>query len=173
MKKQPAVFFDRDGVLNKDIGYLYKREEFVWTEGAVDALRYFHQHGYFIFVVTNQSGIARGYYTEKDVQALHRWMNDQLVNFEAGIDAFYYCPHLPEGSESRYACSCTCRKPQPGLVQKALAEWPVDTERSFLVGDKPSDMECARQSGIRGILFPGGNLYDFLQQQGCIIGGTV
>lgn len=171
MNKRPAVFFDRDGVLNQDSGYVYKKEDFVWVEGAIDALRYFRRHGYLIFVVTNQSGVARGYYTENDVQALHDWVNDQLVHFDAGIDAFYYCPHLPESRDFRYACRCTCRKPQPGLVLKALTEWPVDAARSFLVGDKPSDLECARQSGIRGILFPGGNLYDFLQQQGCI-GGT-
>ncbi|MGL6014993.1 MAG: D-glycero-alpha-D-manno-heptose-1,7-bisphosphate 7-phosphatase, partial [Selenomonadaceae bacterium] len=104
-----AVFFDRDGVLNVDVHYLHKKEDFVWVDGAPEAVKYCNDHGYRVIVITNQSGVARGYYTEQDIAALHDWMNEQLQQWGAHIDAFYYCPHHPQGTVLEYTRSCNCR----------------------------------------------------------------
>lgn len=168
MKNRPAVFFDRDGVLNEDIGYLYKKEDFRWIQGAVEAIQYFNQQGYLVFVITNQSGVARGYYTEADVKVLHSWMNEELAKQDAHIDAFFYCPHHLKGIVAEYSSDCACRKPKTGMLDKAFAENPIDKERSMMIGDKESDMECAAKAGIRGIKFNGGNLFKKLKKE-CII----
>ena len=157
-----AVFFDRDGVLNKDINYLYKIEDFRWIAGAKETIKYYNTKEYYVFVVTNQSGVARGYYQEEDIKRLHQWIEAELAKEGAHIDAFYYCPHHPEGTVDKYKNVCHCRKPEPGLIKRALEEWPIDTEQSFLIGDKPSDVAAAQAAGIKGYLFPGGNLYDFV-----------
>ena len=162
MKACPAVFFDRDGVLNEDIGYLYRQEDFHWIPGAKEAILHYNRQGYLVFVVTNQSGVARGYYQEDDVHRLHQWMQDQLASIGAHIDGFFHCPHHPEGTVDPYRMTCSCRKPEPGLIQQAMKEWPVGKNRSLLIGDKSSDVEAAHAAGIRGHLFPGGNLYDFV-----------
>lgn len=153
-----AVFFDRDGVLNVDVHYLYRPEDFVWTEGAMEAIKFCNQHGYLVIVVTNQSGVARGYYTEQDVQELHRWMNAELRNKDAHIDAFYYCPHHPDAQMALYRQACDCRKPKPGMVEAACQRFQIDKSQSLFIGDKASDMECAANAGVRGIQFFGGNL---------------
>jgi D-glycero-D-manno-heptose 1,7-bisphosphate phosphatase len=108
-----------------------------------------------VFVVTNQSGVARGYYEEKDVQRFHARMQRELAACGARIDAFRYCPHHPEGSRPPYALSCLCRKPKPGMIVELLESWPVDRHRSFVVGDKSSDLAAARAAGLRGVLFDG------------------
>ena len=159
---RPAVFFDRDGVLNVDVNYLYKIEDFCWMPGAKEAIKYYNDQGYLVFVVTNQSGVARGYYSEADVHNLHKWMQKELAEAGARIDAFYHCPHHVQGSVAEYRLDCGCRKPAPGLILQAMEEWPVDKKKSFLIGDKPSDVEAAQTAGIKGYLFPGGNLYDFV-----------
>lgn len=164
MERRPAVFFDRDGVLNVDKGYVYRWEDFVWIPGAIETIRYFNEQGYLTFVVTNQSGIARGYYTEDDLHHLHARMNLELQSHGAHIDAFYFCPHHPDALLEKYRGECDCRKPQAGMIRKALREWPVDTEASFLVGDKISDIEAAKTSGITGYLFTGRNLCQFLKE---------
>jgi D-glycero-D-manno-heptose 1,7-bisphosphate phosphatase len=160
---QPAVFFDRDGVLNSDKGYLYKAADLEWMPGAMEAVQDLNSRGFLVLVVTNQSGVARGYYSEADVVELHGWMNAELAKFGAHIDKFYYCPHLPDGSVAEYSLSCQCRKPLPGLVLQALGEWDIDQGQSFLIGDKPSDVQAAEAAGIRGYIFPGGNLHDFIK----------
>ncbi len=160
---QPAVFFDRDGVLNHDQGYLYRPADFEWIPGAVEAVRHLNSLGFLVFVVTNQSGVARGYYSEDDVAGLHAWMNAELAKFGAHIDAFYYCPHLPDGTVQEYRRDCRCRKPLPGLILQAFDEWEIDKERAFLVGDRLSDVQAAEAAGIRGFMFPGGNLLDFVR----------
>jgi D-glycero-D-manno-heptose 1,7-bisphosphate phosphatase len=165
-KRKPAIFLDRDGVINHDQGYLYRLEDFIWIAGAIATIRYFNTAGYWTFVVTNQSGVARGYYQESDVRQLHLWINQQLAKEEAQIDAFYYCPHYPGAPLTAYNYVCNCRKPKPGMIQQAFAEWPVAVEQSFLVGDKQSDIECAHNAGIPGYLFTGGNLFEFLRQIG-------
>lgn len=161
---RPAVFFDRDGVINIDHGYTYRQEDFDWMPGAKESIRFLNEAGYQVFVITNQSGVGRGYYTEDDVLVLHRFMQEELAACDAHIDAFYHCPHHPEAKVEAYRKECDCRKPQPGMILKALSEWPVDEKNSFLIGDKSSDLEAASAAGLEGFLFKGGNLYDFLLQ---------
>ncbi|MGY3549402.1 MULTISPECIES: D-glycero-alpha-D-manno-heptose-1,7-bisphosphate 7-phosphatase [unclassified Bradyrhizobium] len=159
---RPAVFFDRDGVLNVDSEYLFEIGKFVWMDGAVEAVKAVNDAGYFAFVVTNQSGVARGLYQETDIHALHDWMATQLAAHGARIDAFEYCPFHPDGRVERYRCASERRKPQPGMIMDLLDKFPVDASRSFMVGDKPSDIEAARAAGLPGHFFPGGNLRDFI-----------
>lgn len=157
---QPAVFFDRDGVLNVDKEYVYRKEDYVWMPGAIEAVKHFNDNGYHVFVVTNQSGVARGYYTEEAVRELHRWMNGELARHGAHIDAFYYCPHHPDHGDDAYRQLCACRKPEPGLILQALAEWNVDKEKSLLIGDKESDVAAAEAAGVQGHLFTGGSVLE-------------
>jgi len=161
--RRRAVFFDRDGVINLDRGYTYRTEDVEWVEGALAAISYFNQNGFIVIIVTNQSGIARGYYTDEDVNLLHAWMNSQLKIQGAHIDGFYYCPHHPKGIVAELQKDCDCRKPAPGMIKRAIADWNIDPNQSFLVGDKESDVEAAKAAGIAGYLFAGGNLYEFLE----------
>ena len=162
--KLKAAFFDRDGVLNVDKSYLYKIEDLEWIDGAKEALAYLTQKGYTIFVVTNQSGIARGYYTVADMEKLHEFMAQQVVAAGGKIEKFYYCPHLPEGKVAEYAVECDCRKPKPGLILRAFDEYNIDKNAAFLIGDKPRDVESAEAAGIKGCLFEGGNLLNFVKE---------
>lgn len=168
-RQRPTIFFDRDGVLNHDKGYTYRIEDFSWMEGAIDAIKLFNDHGWLVIVATNQAGIARGYYESKAVENLHAWMQNQLRAKGAHIDAFYYCPHHPDGSEPTYTISCDCRKPAPGMLMTAFAEWPIDRTRSVMIGDKPSDIEAAHRAGIQGISFDGS--VGLLQLVTRIVGG--
>ena len=165
MENRPAIFFDRDGVLNKDVHYLYRREDFRWIPGAVESIRYFNKLGYYVFVITNQSGVARGYYSEADVQKLHQWMAQQLALQKAFIDDFFYCPHHSEGTVAAYKKICSCRKPHIGMIEQAQQKYAIDMKKSLLVGDKTSDMECAANAGILGIHFTGNNLYEMLRHE--------
>jgi D,D-heptose 1,7-bisphosphate phosphatase len=160
---RPAVFFDRDGVLNRDGGYTYRTEDFEWMPGARAAIRLCNDRGLLVFVVTNQAGVARGFYDEEAVNTLHRWMNAQLAEVGAHVDAFEYCPHHPEGTVAGYARPCRRRKPDPGMIEDLLAAWPVDKARSLLVGDKPGDLEAAAAAGIPGYRYEGGDLEQFLE----------
>lgn len=162
--KLKAAFFDRDGVLNVDKSYLYKIEDLEWIDGAKEALAYLTQQGYTIFVVTNQSGIARGYYTVDDMNKLHEFMAQQVAAAGGKIEKFYYCPHLPEGKIAEYAVECDCRKPKPGLILRAFEEYGIDKDAAFLIGDKPRDVESAEAAGIKGYLFSGGNLLNFVKE---------
>ena len=162
--KLKAAFFDRDGVLNVDKSYLYKIEDLEWIDGAKEALAYLTQQGYTIFVVTNQSGIARGYYTVDDMNKLHEFMAQQVAAAGGKIEKFYYCPHLPEGKIAEYAVECDCRKPKPGLILRAFEEYGIDKDAAFLNGDKPRDVESAEAAGIKGYLFSGGNLLNFVKE---------
>ena len=162
--KLKAAFFDRDGVLNVDKSYLYKIEDLEWIDGAKEALAYLTQQGYTVFVVTNQSGIARGYYTVDDMNKLHYFMAQQVAAAGGKIEKFYYCPHLPEGKIAEYAVECDCRKPKPGLILRAFEEYDIDRDAAFLIGDKPRDVESAEAAGIKGYLFSGGNLLNFVKE---------
>jgi D-glycero-D-manno-heptose 1,7-bisphosphate phosphatase len=150
---RPAVFLDRDAVLNVDSGYAHKPEQLVWIEGAPEAVRLLNQAGYYVFVITNQSGVARGYYDENAVRAFHAHMQDNLKQHGAHIDAFYYCPHHPEGTVKPFAVLCSCRKPRTGMLEQAAREWPVDIGKSFLIGDKDDDVAAAASFNIRAIKF--------------------
>jgi D-glycero-D-manno-heptose 1,7-bisphosphate phosphatase len=163
---RPALFLDRDGVLNEDPGYVSRWEDFHWIPGAREAVAAFNRAGWLTFVVTNQSGIGRGYYTEADMLALHAEMARDLARSGAHIDAFYYCPQHPEALAEAYRHpDPPDRKPNPGMLLRAMAEWPVDVARSIMVGDKPGDMEAARRAGVRGLKFDGGDLSAFLQAE--------
>lgn len=157
---RPALFLDRDGVLNRDTGFLYKPEDFFWLDGARETVRLFNDLGYLVFVVTNQSGVAQGFFEEAQVQALHAWINEELAEEGARVDAFYYCPHHPQATREAYRKVCPCRKPAPGMLQQAMAEWPVDAARSLLIGDNQRDLEAGKAAGVPGYLFRGGNLLE-------------
>ena len=162
---KPVVFLDRDGVVNADIGYLWRREDFVWVPGAPEAIRLFNERGWPVAVITNQSGVARGYYSEEDVRSLHQWLNLELMKQGARIDAFYFCPHHPKGAVAGYTYECDCRKPQPGMILQAMADWQADPATSFLIGDKESDVAAAAAAGIQGYLFSGPNLLEYVQKK--------
>lgn len=161
-QRRGAIFLDRDGVLNEDRGYVGEIDRFAWLAGAREAIRSINDAGLFAFVVTNQAGVARGYYGEADVERLHRHMSDELAAAGAFIDAFAFCPHHPEGSVRDYARACRCRKPAPGMIEDLLAAWPVDRARSLLVGDKESDAAAAAAAGVTPHLFTGGRIDDFI-----------
>lgn len=161
--KAKAVFLDRDGVLNVDVDYLYKIDDFQWVDEAPEALVYLVKQGYHLFVVTNQSGIARGYYTVDDMQQLHAHMQQELQKYGVLIEKFYYCPHHQEGKVAEYAIECDCRKPKPGMLLQAMAEYAIDKEQSFLIGDSKRDIDAAQAAGIKGFLFTGGSLLQFVQ----------
>ncbi len=162
--KRPAAFLDRDGVLNEDAGYVHRADQVRWIEGAREAVRWLNDEGYLVFVVTNQAGVARGLYEEEHVHGLHDWMGRELRGHGAHIDCIEYCPYHPDGTVERYKRVSDRRKPGPGMITKLLAEWPVDAAQSFLVGDRESDLQAAAAAGIRGHLFAGGNLLDFVRR---------
>ncbi len=160
---RPALFLDRDGVLNEDPGYVYRWEDFRWIPGAQEAVAAFNAAGWWVFVVTNQSGIGRGYYTETDVVVLHDKMSESLAQIDGRIDAYYYCPDHPDAVSEVYRHpDPPDRKPNPGMLLRAIAEHPVDLSRSIMVGDKDGDIEAARRAGVRGLKFAGGDLLTFL-----------
>ena len=170
--RRPAVFFDRDGVLNHDSGYTFEVHKLEWIDGARAAVKAVNDAGYFAFVITNQSGVARGYYEEQHVVALHRWMADRLAEVGAHIDAFEYCPDHPDGTVARYCRTSERRKPAPGMITDLAQRFPVDMERSMVIGDKPSDLEAAQAAGLPGHLFEGGDLLAFVKQRLTAAGTT-
>jgi len=161
--KRPAAFLDRDGVLNEDSGYVHRADQVRWVPGAHRAVRWLNDAGYLVFVVTNQAGVARGLYEEDHVVSLHDWMSRELGDHGAHIDCFEYCPYHSEGTVERYRRVSALRKPEPGMIKKLMVDWPVDASRSFLIGDRKSDLQAAAAAGIRGHLFAAGNLYDFVR----------
>jgi D-glycero-D-manno-heptose 1,7-bisphosphate phosphatase len=150
---RPAAFLDRDGVLNIDHGYVHRPEQLEWIDGAREAVRLLNSAGYYVFVISNQSGVARGYFDEAAVNSFHAHMQDGLAAHDAHIDAFYFCPHHPDGVIKSLAVSCHCRKPAPGMLEQAAREWPIDLGASFLIGDKDDDVAAANAFNIRGIKF--------------------
>lgn len=168
---RPALFLDRDGVLNEDPGYVYRWEDFRWIPGARETVAAFNRAGWLVIVVTNQSGVGRGYYTEADVHQLHERMAQDLARVGGRIDAFYHAPHHPDATLEIYRHpDPPDRKPNPGMILRALAEWPIDREASLLIGDKPSDLEAALRAGIKAVLFEGGDLKQFLADEALLPG---
>jgi D-glycero-D-manno-heptose 1,7-bisphosphate phosphatase len=160
---RPAAFFDRDGVFNEDQGYVHKLEDLVWIPGGPKAVRRLNDLGYLVIVVTNQSGIGRGYYDEDSMHAIHAALNAHLAAAGGRIDAFYFAPHHEDAAEERYRHpDHPDRKPNPGMLLKAMQDFPIDKPRSFLIGDKDSDMEAARRAGVTGAKFRGGDLDAFV-----------
>jgi D-glycero-D-manno-heptose 1,7-bisphosphate phosphatase len=143
IQPKPALFLDRDGVINIEKNYLYKKEDFEFIEGIFDVCQVFQDRGFNIFVVTNQSGIARGYYTNEDFDVLTQWMCERFLQKSITIQKVYHCPHHPDISGS-----CECRKPKPGMLRQADEEFGVDFEHSVLIGDSERDIEAAHAVGI-------------------------
>lgn len=143
-----AVFLDRDGVINVDSGYVSDWDNFVFLPGVIEAMRTLCEAGYALVIVTNQSGIGRGFYTEEDFHVLTERMCKELSRCGVSIAGVYFCPHLPEATLPHYRTTCNCRKPQPGLIHRALEELDIDLARSAMVGDKDSDMQAALAAGI-------------------------
>ena len=159
----PAIFFDRDGVLNLDNGYVYRKEDFIWVQGAKDALRLTASKHYLSIVITNQSGIARGYYSIADMQKLHEWIQSEVYKYGGCIDDIYYCPFHDEGIVGQYVISDhPDRKPNPGMILRAACDYNIDLRRSLMIGDKPTDIEAARRAGVESLLFSGGDLHETL-----------
>lgn len=147
-----AIFLDRDGTINVDKGYLYRKEDIEYLNGAVKSLKILCDMGFILIVITNQSGIARGYYTEQEFKELDYWMTEELKNQGVRISKTYYCPHCSEGNIKKYVKECDCRKPKTKLFWKAKVDFSIDMERSFAVGNSMRDIMICRESGVKGIL---------------------
>ncbi|MEO9189119.1 MAG: HAD-IIIA family hydrolase [Acetobacteraceae bacterium] len=160
---RPGLFLDRDGVLNVELGHVGTRERFAWIPGASEALRLATDAGWHVFVVTNQSGVARGFYDEQAVRDLLGWMSDEIRLAGGTIDDARYCPFHPEAPLPAYRRASDWRKPGPGMLLDLVRAWALDPESCVMVGDMPTDMEAAAAAGMEGHLFPGGDLLAFLQ----------
>jgi D-glycero-D-manno-heptose 1,7-bisphosphate phosphatase len=158
-----AVLLDRDGVLNVDHGYVGGPERLEWVSGARQALATLNRSGVLVIVITNQSGVARGLYDLAAVDALHARMQTDLAADNAHIDAFYVCPYHAEARVEAFRHpDHPDRKPNPGMLLRAIADWNIDPARALMIGDKESDLEAARRAGVAGVLFDGGDLAKFM-----------
>ena len=159
---RPAAFLDRDGVLNEDEAFVHRPEQVRWVQGAWAAVARFQAAGLRVFVVTNQSGVARGLFGEAEVHALHRWMAAEIARGGGRIDDWRHAPHHPDAVDPRWRHpDHPWRKPNPGMLEDLMAHWPTDRARSFLIGDRARDVEAAEAAGVEGRLFPGGDLDRF------------
>lgn len=156
-KIKKACFLDRDGVINEDIGYLYRVEDFKWIEGAIEAIKYLKKKNFLIIVISNQSGVERGFYKKEDVKKLHNWINNELKKIGSSIDDFFFSTELPSEKPKE-------RKPSPKMINFALEKYKLEKNKCFLIGDKNSDVEAAKNAGIKGYLFKGGNLLNKIQK---------
>ncbi len=146
MKK--AIFLDRDGTLNIDHGYVHRIDDFHFIEGSIEALQKLKAMGFLLVLVTNQSGIARGYFSEEQFLQLTEWMDWSLADRGVDLDGIYYCPHHPQG-QGEYKQNCDCRKPKSGMLDQAIRELNIDPAQSFMVGDKAEDLLAAQSAKVR------------------------
>jgi D-glycero-D-manno-heptose 1,7-bisphosphate phosphatase len=150
---KPAVFLDRDGVLNKDVGYVYRPEDLLVLPGVAESLTKIKAQGFLLIVITNQSGVARGKFDLDAVSHFNSLLTNEICRLGGpALDGFYICPHHPDGIVEAYKRSCDCRKPEPGLILQAAKEHGIDLKKSWMIGDKDSDVICAANAGVRGIL---------------------
>lgn len=162
-RHKPCAFLDRDGVVNFDVGHLCDTAQFEFTPGMPDAIKLLNDIGWLVVVITNQAGIGRGKYTEAEFEAFTEWVDDRLAEGGAHVDAVYHCPHHPTAGVGEYRGACECRKPAPGMVLRAIAEWEPDVSRSFLLGDKESDVAAGEAAGVRSVLYTGGDLHEVVR----------
>ena len=160
--KNKVVFLDRDGVINIDKGYVYQKKDFIFINGAIEALQYLQSLNYELIVVTNQSGIARGFFEEKDFKSLSKYMLETLESSNILIKDIFFCPHLPNAVIKKYDKTCSCRKPKSGMIEDAIKKYNIDRENSILIGDSQRDIEAGKSAKIKSFLFKGDNLYNFV-----------
>lgn len=162
-----AVFLDRDGTLNEEVGYISDPAQFQLLDFAADAIRLLNEAGFLVIVITNQAGIARGLFTEEFLAGLHQRMTETLIQGGARVDAIYYCPHHPEFGEPPYRQACDCRKPLPGLLTRAALEFDLNLSECLVIGDRYGDVAAAQAVGARGVLvLTGHGQKEFEQEQG-------
>ena len=149
---RPAVFIDRDGTINEQMGYINHISRFVLLPGTAEGIRLLNRHQYLAIIVSNQSGVARGYFPMELIDRVHLHMKDLLAKEGASIDGIFFCPHYPRGSVPEYSVECDCRKPRTGLIQKACEEFDIDMKNSYVIGDRCSDIELAERSNLQGIM---------------------
>ena len=165
-KKTKIAFLDRDGVLNKseiNNGYVGFIRDFNWIVGAKKTIKFLKKNDYKVVIVTNQSGIARGFFSIKDVYKLHNYLKVELIKFGTTVDKIYFCPYHKDGVVKKYKKNSILRKPKIGMFLKASKIWNIDKKKSFMIGDQKTDMEFAKRAGIKGYLFDEKNLYNFVK----------
>jgi D-glycero-D-manno-heptose 1,7-bisphosphate phosphatase len=144
-----AIFLDRDGTVNFEVSYLYKATDWKWIPGVVEAIKLLNTNGFLVIIVSNQSGIARGKYTRDDVDKLHAYVSRELQLQGGTIDEFYYCEHHPEYGDTR---ECTCRKPKIGMINQACVDYDIELDKSWLIGDKLTDVQTGENAGVSTVL---------------------
>jgi D-glycero-D-manno-heptose 1,7-bisphosphate phosphatase len=166
MRKNIAIFLDRDGTINEEVGYMDSLDKFKIIPGAYEAIRLINESEMKAVVISNQAGVARGLFTEDFVKITHEYLQNALRKKGAYIDNFYYCPHHPTEGIEPYRQVCNCRKPAPGMLLQAAQDLNIDLKRSYLVGDRFNDMEAGKKIGVRGILVKTGFGQGLLQDDG-------
>lgn len=164
LQKSKACFLDRDGVLIEEGNYLSSPSGVVIFSETIQALKILRENGFKVIVITNQGGVAKGYYKEKSISEVHKEIDCQLIKFGLKVDKYYYCPHHPEGTVKKYSITCKCRKPSPGLIFDAVKDFDIDISKSFLIGDKISDIEAAQKAGCEGILVRTGHGLEYIEK---------
>jgi len=150
--KKSAVFIDRDGTINEQMGYINHISRFVLLPGSAEAIKLLNDHGYLVIIVSNQSGVARGYFPMDLVNEVHAHMEVLLARDNAKVDGIFFCPHYPKGKLLEYSRVCECRKPKTGLIKMACGDFDIDLANSYVIGDRCTDIELARNAGLKGVL---------------------